>query len=218
MPAGAASHARASFQSHIPKLAKRRAVPHGLPQDWRRHAAQPLQHRIHLSVDGRARPTRRDRYVSPWVDRHHRRQRRGGKTTLALMACGLLRPDAGTVSPSLFSAYCAQDAKEPPENAVDFALAHDGLAVRLRRELAIEDDWPLALCHALGRAAEATTGGLRPVGRSGRPCHGRAHQPRRCVDPPRHIRCAVALRWDRPSRLARPGAARRPLRAVPVRL
>ena len=61
---------------------------------------------------------------------------------MALMACGLLRPDAGTVSPSLFSAYCAQDAKEPPENAVDFALAHDGLAVRLRRELAIEDDWP----------------------------------------------------------------------------
>lgn len=66
----------------------------------------------------------------------------GGKTTLALVACGLLRPDAGMVSPSLLSAYCAQDAKEPPENVVDFALAYDGLAVRLRRELAIEDDWP----------------------------------------------------------------------------
>ncbi|NPD32692.1 ABC-F family ATP-binding cassette domain-containing protein [Eggerthellaceae bacterium zg-997] len=65
-----------------------------------------------------------------------------GKTTLALVACGLLRPDAGTVSPPLFPAYCAQDAREPPDNVVDFALAHDSLAVRLRRELAIDDDWP----------------------------------------------------------------------------
>lgn len=65
----------------------------------------------------------------------------GGKTTLALVACGILRPDAGTVTPSLLSAYCAQDVKEPPGNVTDFALTYDGPAVRLRRELGIEDDW-----------------------------------------------------------------------------
>lgn len=66
----------------------------------------------------------------------------GGKTTLALVACGILQPDTGTVTPKLLSAYCAQDTKEPPSNVTDFALAYDGLAVRLRRKLGIEDDWP----------------------------------------------------------------------------
>ena len=65
-----------------------------------------------------------------------------GKTTLALVACGLLRPDAGTVAPTLLTRYCAQDATEPPDNLEAFALAYDGMAVRLRRDLAIEDDWP----------------------------------------------------------------------------
>lgn len=65
----------------------------------------------------------------------------GGKTTLALIACGILQPDAGIVTPSLFCTYCAQDAKEPPSNVTDFAVAYDSLAVSLRYELAIEDDW-----------------------------------------------------------------------------
>ncbi|MDO4805941.1 MAG: ATP-binding cassette domain-containing protein [Coriobacteriales bacterium] len=65
----------------------------------------------------------------------------GGKTTLALVACGLLQPDAGTVSPQLVSLYCAQDATEPPGNLEDFAFSYDGAAVRLRRELGIEEDW-----------------------------------------------------------------------------
>lgn len=30
----------------------------------------------------------------------------GGKTTLTLVACGILRPDSGSVSPSLLSLYC----------------------------------------------------------------------------------------------------------------
>ena len=66
----------------------------------------------------------------------------GGKTTLALIACGILQPDAGTVTPSLFCTYCAQSAEEPPSNVKDFAVAYDSLAVRLRCGLAIEDDWP----------------------------------------------------------------------------
>ncbi len=64
-----------------------------------------------------------------------------GKTTLALVACGLLKPDAGTAMPALVSRYCAQDATEAPSDLEDFALAYDGLAMRLRRDLAIEDDW-----------------------------------------------------------------------------
>ncbi len=65
-----------------------------------------------------------------------------GKTTLALVACGLIRPDAGTVAPSLVTHYCAQDASAPPTALESFAYAYDGGAIRLRRELAIEDDWP----------------------------------------------------------------------------
>ena len=66
----------------------------------------------------------------------------GGKTMLALVVCGILQPDTGTITPKLLSAYCVQDAKEPPSNVADFALAYDGLAARLRHGLAIEDDWP----------------------------------------------------------------------------
>ncbi|MDO4538240.1 MAG: ATP-binding cassette domain-containing protein, partial [Coriobacteriales bacterium] len=65
-----------------------------------------------------------------------------GKTTLALVACGLLSPDAGTVSPQLLSVYCPQDAAEPPANLEDFALSYTGDAMRLRGDLGIADDWP----------------------------------------------------------------------------
>ena len=64
-----------------------------------------------------------------------------GKTTLARIMCGLLQPDVGVVSPSLFSTYCAQSANESPSNLFDFAVAYDDLAMRLRNELSIEDDW-----------------------------------------------------------------------------
>jgi macrolide transport system ATP-binding/permease protein len=66
----------------------------------------------------------------------------GGKTTLALVACGLLLPDSGSVSPPHLSLYCPQDATEPPQSLEDFALAYDGPAMRLRRDLGIGDDWP----------------------------------------------------------------------------
>lgn len=65
-----------------------------------------------------------------------------GKTTLARVACGFLQPDAGVVSPSLFSTYCAQSAEEPPSNLEDFAVAYDRAAIKLRNGLSIGDDWP----------------------------------------------------------------------------
>ena len=65
-----------------------------------------------------------------------------GKTTLACVVCGLLRPDAGVVSPSFFSTYCDQSTEEPPGNLEDFAVAYDRAAIKLRNELSIGDDWP----------------------------------------------------------------------------
>ena len=65
-----------------------------------------------------------------------------GKTTLARIVCGLLQPDKGVVSPSFFSAYCAQNATEVPPNLFDFAVAYDDLAIKLRQELSLGDDWP----------------------------------------------------------------------------
>ena len=64
-----------------------------------------------------------------------------GKTTLALIACGLLQPSSGTVAPTLLARYCAQDATEEPENLADFALAYDNVAVNIRTDLDIADDW-----------------------------------------------------------------------------
>ncbi|RAX20753.1 ABC transporter ATP-binding protein [Actinomyces sp. Z5] len=64
-----------------------------------------------------------------------------GKTTLARIACGELKPDAGTVAPRLVSHYCAQDAAAPPPTLMDFACAYDEVATRLRRDLGVADEW-----------------------------------------------------------------------------
>lgn len=65
-----------------------------------------------------------------------------GKTTLARVACGLLRPDAGSVTRGLICAYVAQDADEPPEGLADFALDYGREARELRESFRIEDDMP----------------------------------------------------------------------------
>ncbi|WP_136193725.1 ATP-binding cassette domain-containing protein [Actinomyces procaprae] len=64
-----------------------------------------------------------------------------GKTTLARIACGELKPDAGAVAPRLVAHYCAQDAAAPPSALLDFACAYDEVAMRLRRDLGVADEW-----------------------------------------------------------------------------
>ena len=65
-----------------------------------------------------------------------------GKTTLAKIACGLIAPDAGSVTRGLACAYVAQDADEPPEGLTDFALDYGREARELREAFRIEDDMP----------------------------------------------------------------------------
>ena len=64
-----------------------------------------------------------------------------GKTTLALIACGMLIPDSGSVSTMPLSQYCAQSPNHPPGNLEDFALSYDDAAMRLRRDLSLDDEW-----------------------------------------------------------------------------
>lgn len=63
-----------------------------------------------------------------------------GKTTLAKIACGLIAPDAGSVSPSLVCLYCAQEAEAVPEALYDFASDFGREARMLRDALGLEDD------------------------------------------------------------------------------
>ncbi len=65
-----------------------------------------------------------------------------GKTTLAMIAVGLLDPDEGSVTPRLFGEYCRQDSSAEPDALYDFACDWDRNAVRLRQLLSIGDDWP----------------------------------------------------------------------------
>ena len=65
-----------------------------------------------------------------------------GKSTLAKIACGLLKPDAGTISGDLLSAYCPQDADEAPIDLADFALDFGREARDLRSRLRLTDDMP----------------------------------------------------------------------------
>lgn len=64
-----------------------------------------------------------------------------GKTTLALVAAGLLQPDAGAVHPKLVAAHCRQDSAEPPANLFDLAGDWGGEARSIRRLLHVEDEW-----------------------------------------------------------------------------
>lgn len=63
-----------------------------------------------------------------------------GKTTLAKIACGLIAPDAGSVSPSLVCLYCAQETDSAPEALYDFASDFGREARMLRDALGLEDD------------------------------------------------------------------------------
>lgn len=65
-----------------------------------------------------------------------------GKTTVAMIAVGLLDPDEGSVTPWLYGEYCPQDSSAEPATLYDFACDWDRDAVRLRQLLSIGDDWP----------------------------------------------------------------------------
>ena len=62
-----------------------------------------------------------------------------GKTTLARLACGLLTPDSGQVSPRLSYAYCEQDAGIQPELLFDFSCDYNKEAQKLRSLFNIDD-------------------------------------------------------------------------------
>lgn len=64
-----------------------------------------------------------------------------GKTTLAQLICGGLKPDAGTVAPGLFAVNCRQEVKIAPSNLEEFACEYGKHAVQLRTYLGIEDEW-----------------------------------------------------------------------------
>lgn len=67
----------------------------------------------------------------------------GGKSTIAKIACGLIVPDAGTVSGTAqaVAAYCEQQVLDLPANACDFACDWGQRAQELRRTLGVGDDW-----------------------------------------------------------------------------
>ena len=65
-----------------------------------------------------------------------------GKSTLAKIACGLLKPDSGAVSGNLLAAYCPQEADEAPTILADFALDFGREARSLRDRLDLTDDMP----------------------------------------------------------------------------
>ena len=64
-----------------------------------------------------------------------------GKSTLARIAAGSIKPDSGTVAPRMFSAYCHQDSTQPPDNLLDLSSDWSQEGQRVRRLLRIEDDW-----------------------------------------------------------------------------
>lgn len=64
-----------------------------------------------------------------------------GKSTLAKIASGLIRPDSGSVSPRAFSVYCHQDSSQVPSNLFDLASDWGQEGARAKRLLRTEDEW-----------------------------------------------------------------------------
>lgn len=79
-----------------------------------------------------------------------------GKSTLAHVACGILHPTKGSVTPKLTSTYCTQDATEEPSALFDFACDYSPDAIKLRTSLNIRDDM-------LWRFSELSTGEQKKI-------------------------------------------------------
>lgn len=73
-----------------------------------------------------------------------------GKTTLARIAAGFVKPDGGSVSPKLFGAFCPQDSSIEPEGLADFAADWSPEAIEARRQLDIDDSWLWDFAHLSG--------------------------------------------------------------------
>ncbi len=73
-----------------------------------------------------------------------------GKTTLALIVAGKIKAHAGTVAPTLFTAYCPQDTSIAPDNLADFASDWSPGAMRIRNTLMIDDAWLWDYDHLSG--------------------------------------------------------------------
>ena len=66
-----------------------------------------------------------------------------GKTTLAHIASGLIPPTAGSVAcAGARAVYCDQRVDAAPPLAQEFACDWSSTAIRLRSQLAVDDDWP----------------------------------------------------------------------------
>ncbi len=63
-----------------------------------------------------------------------------GKTTLADIIAGKLKPDVGAVTQGLFVCICDQGVENKPDELVEFSLDYGRQAKQLRRVLRIEDD------------------------------------------------------------------------------
>ena len=63
-----------------------------------------------------------------------------GKSTLALIAAGIMEPQGGSVTPRLFASYCPQDSSLVPDNLNEFASDWGKQAILLRKELHIADE------------------------------------------------------------------------------
>lgn len=93
-----------------------------------------------------------------------------GKSTLARCALGMIPISSGNIMPtpsSLVVAYCPQSIADPPANLNEFCADWSQLAIQLRSDLRIEEDW-------LYRYAELSGGQARRV----------------------HIACALARQAD----------------------
>ncbi len=64
-----------------------------------------------------------------------------GKTTLLLLATGVLAPTAGAVTAPSSALYCAQRTDDSPQVLAELVAADDGPARRLRGRLGVGADW-----------------------------------------------------------------------------